>query len=975
MGQCTSKPKAVSANPDPLKREAKKPKIESSPVRAEKDKPLQESAGKKVDVFRPKESAVPTPPSVGNDHYAPPSPGPKYATDNSYEVSLSDGPSKPPINVLDRSINGSCHSISGSRHKMSTSGSIIGLDEMINNRSTGTLAANVVHMEVPYGKPIEEVYEGVHTGQVLGSGIAGVVRKVKHTSTGVQYAVKAIELCNVDNEASLQQLREEIFIMCQLDHPNVVRLEEVYESHQQIYLVQELCLGGELFDRLDEQPDYHYTEQQCASLVRQMLCSLRYIHSKGIIHRDLKLENFLFSSADNDSELKMIDFGLSKHFEVGEAQRDAVGTPYTVAPEVIRGNYDEGCDVWAIGVITYLLLCGDPPFGGCGGPETLIQVRNNILRGSFAFEPSDIWDTVSDEAKDFIRHLLQVNPQKRPCAEEAQNHSWMTKMLTTGGQSKAGHQLNAKVVKSLVAFKEYSDMRKLLCEVLSFTMLPDQLKNLRSEFEKLDVDGSGEITLSSLKKVLMQNASVGSLGAFTEEEVEDIFDSMRVGKKETTIHWHEFIAAGLSQCAVDDRNLRIAFDRLDCDHKGYISLENITDLMGNDVTADSVQAMFAESLTACKSRQERITYEDFLLLMKGQTKEQQSPIVTSKTADTIPDLYLLPPRARSHSSEPDEGFNFKTFETVAQKGLTVTSEYENEMEDTNIGLSMDDDDDDEIKPLTPIPTFLTAAIRRRAKSYDESEDGTSSENLLEGFKKMRKPLDADINRALLLPERKKSMSENKIEEDKSILVANREMYRTHRMMRLAVIEASKQFEDSQKRRTMQAIAKESNIPFTAGLVMRRGFDANTSSESVRTEMMKQDLNRRQVVDRATRKGGRSRRKKTVSDMSAMMGPIMAQQENLRGSGLATIGAGSTKQNPLKKISLLDQQTIFEEVVGSGSMSPSNLTSSRSDNKFEVRRHSDKSQDTGSDPEAMIPLKEDTSIDIKELAKEFRKHMI
>ena len=104
--------------------------------------------------------------------------------------------------------------------------------------------------------------------------------------------------------------------MCQLDHPNIVRLEEVYESHSEIYLVQELCLGGELFDRLDEQPDYHYTEAQCARLVKQMLCSVRYIHSKGIIHRDLKLENFLFSDTGAESELKMIDFGLSKVSEL-----------------------------------------------------------------------------------------------------------------------------------------------------------------------------------------------------------------------------------------------------------------------------------------------------------------------------------------------------------------------------------------------------------------------------------------------------------------------------------------------------------------------------------------------------------------------------------------------------------------------------------------------------------------------------------
>ena len=165
---------------------------------------------------------------------------------------------------------------------------------------------------MPFGKPIEEVYNGVHDGPVLGSGISGLVRLVTHKATGLKYAVKCLDLGLVDTEEGLQQLREEIYIMCQLDHPNIVRFEEVYESHSEIYLVQELCLGGELFDRLDEQPDYHYTEAQCARLVKQMLCSVRYIHSKGIIHRDLKLENFLFSDTGPDSELKMIDFGLSK---------------------------------------------------------------------------------------------------------------------------------------------------------------------------------------------------------------------------------------------------------------------------------------------------------------------------------------------------------------------------------------------------------------------------------------------------------------------------------------------------------------------------------------------------------------------------------------------------------------------------------------------------------------------------------------
>lgn len=454
--------------------------------------------------------------------------------------------------------------------------------------------------QVPFGKPIEEVYDGVHDGPILGSGISGLVRLITHKSTGVKYAVKCLDLGLVETEEGLQQLREEIYIMCQLDHPNIVRLEEVYESHSEIYLVQELCLGGELFDRLDEQPDYHYTEAQCARLVKQMLCSVRYIHSKGIIHRDLKLENFLFSNTSADSELKMIDFGLSKHFKFGEVQHEAVGTPYTVAPEVIRGCYDERCDVWAIGVITFLLLSGDPPFGGCGGPESLMQVRENILRGKFEFEPEEVWEHVSQEAQNFIEALLVTDPNRRPTAREVQKTTWL-RQWASRERKHEDPKLNPNVVKSLVNFKEYcelikfvwwcrdakgsplsarifvyipcslfahialcvsfcillADMRKLLCEVLSFTLLPDQIQDLRREFEKMDTDGSGEISLAGLKHVLMENAGAGSLGALTEEEVEDIFNAMRVRKTETRIHWHEvrnnidvLIAFGMVMCSI-----------------------------------------------------------------------------------------------------------------------------------------------------------------------------------------------------------------------------------------------------------------------------------------------------------------------------------------------------------------------------------------------------------------------------------------
>jgi calcium-dependent protein kinase len=284
-----------------------------------------------------------------------------------------------------------------------------------------------------------------------------------------------------------------------------------------------------------------------------------------IIIRDLKLENFLFSSSKPESELKMIDFGLSKHFEIGQHLSDQVGTPYTVAPEIIRGDYDEKCDMWALGVITYLLLSGETPFGGLDG-ESLLLVKANIMRAKVVFHPQDVWENVSDEGKCFVKTLLNPDPKRRPTAKAMQRDPWI--QVWAKKDAKQEDKLSAKTVSALITFKESSDMQKLLSEVLSFTLLPEQIEELREEFEKVDTEGSGEISLTAMKEVLLENAEAGALGALTEQEIEDIFNSIRMRKTEPTIRWHEFLAAGLSQARVDDRNLRLAFDRLDTQRKG-----------------------------------------------------------------------------------------------------------------------------------------------------------------------------------------------------------------------------------------------------------------------------------------------------------------------------------------------------------------------------------------------------------------------
>lgn len=308
------------------------------------------------------------------------------------------------------------------------------------------------------------------------------------------------------------------------------------------------------------------------------------------------------------------DFGLSKHFHRAEMLHETVGTPYTVAPEVIKGNYDEKCDIWAIGVIAFMMLSGETPFGGCGDGVPLPMLRENILNCRYKFEPANVWDAVSPEARDFVQKMLALNPVTRPTAEQALRHPWIR---TYHEQTTEGATLSTRVVEDLLGFKDLPVMKRFMLEVVSFATRPEQIRELRIEFEKMDKDGLGEISLDCMAEVLRRGSS-GSQKPLSEAQIRDIFDAMKVGKAESRVHWHEFVAACLRECCVDEQNLKIAFDRLDQDHSGFITFNDVIEIVARDAAEDedALRGAWEESVKEYHCKKSSFSFEDFCHLVR-----------------------------------------------------------------------------------------------------------------------------------------------------------------------------------------------------------------------------------------------------------------------------------------------------------------------------------------------------------------------
>jgi len=254
----------------------------------------------------------------------------------------------------------------------------------------------------------------------LGSGKFGLVKLGIHKKTGQKVAIKIMKKSTMDS-SDLELVRTEIEILKICQHPNIVRLYNVFENADYLYIIMEYCYGGDLFSYLENR-HFRLTEKRASTIIHQMATAVYYMHSFGVVHRDLKPENVLMASSDEDSDIRILDFGLSKILGPYEKCDEPYGTLTYCAPEIIVDEpYSKPVDLWSLGVMTYLMVSGKLPFNS----EDENEIARQVVYDEPNYTRNPIWKTISAECLDFIKRLLDKDQNKRMTIKEVLEHKWI----------------------------------------------------------------------------------------------------------------------------------------------------------------------------------------------------------------------------------------------------------------------------------------------------------------------------------------------------------------------------------------------------------------------------------------------------------------------------------------------------------------------------------------------------------------------
>ncbi|KAF5751619.1 Calcium-dependent protein kinase 17 [Tripterygium wilfordii] len=406
------------------------------------------------------------------------------------------------------------------------------------------------------GRPMEDVKSIYSIGKELGRGQFGVTHLCTNKSTGEQLACKTIAKRKLANKEDIEDVRREVQIMHHLTgQPNIVELKGAYEDKHSVHLVMELCAGGELFDRIIAKG--HYTERAAASLLRTIVQIVHTCHSMGVIHRDLKPENFLLLNKDENSPLKATDFGLSVFYK----------------------------------------------------PESEHGIFNAILRGQVDFT-SDPWPSISPQAKDLVRKMLNSDPKMRLTAQQVLTHPW----IKEDGEA-PDTPLDNAVLSRLKQFKAMNQFKKVALRVIAGCLSEEEIMGLKEMFKGIDTDNSGTITLEELKQGLAKQGT-----KLSESEVKQLMEAADADGN-GTIDYDEFITATMHLNRMDrEEHLYTAFQHFDKDNSGYITTEELEQALHEFGMHDGrdINEILSE---VDNDNDGRINYDEFVAMMRKGTQE------------------------------------------------------------------------------------------------------------------------------------------------------------------------------------------------------------------------------------------------------------------------------------------------------------------------------------------------------------------
>ena len=440
----------------------------------------------------------------------------------------------------------------------------------------------------------------------IGHGSFGDVFLAYNIYTKVKVAIKKIFKSNEDL-LSDGEIMDEIEILKCLNHPDIVKIIEFYGTEEAYYIVNEFCPWGELYNKANGQ----MSETQISVIFRQILSGLSYLHSKNIVHRDLKLENILISdkeyieaTKEEYFDVKIIDFGNARIFNNNNLNKPIVGSIYYIAPEVFNKKYNMECDLWSAGVILYMLITGCPPFDGEDNKKIMEKIKIGI------FDKNNInYKNASFEVKDLISKLLVIEPNKRLTANQALQHPWLNKTKSNILYYNISKDEILKCIQNILSYNIKSRYEEIVLAYIVHN-LPQQkeIKTIIKLFKIINKKGDGKLDKKELKYGLLNFVSDNYL-----KNLDEIFNLLD-GEKRGYIEYEEFLRAGLDRKQIlTEENLKYAFNFFDKENNGYITKDRMKIFFVKPIIDEELYNRTFDEID--KNKDGKIDYQEFKDMM------------------------------------------------------------------------------------------------------------------------------------------------------------------------------------------------------------------------------------------------------------------------------------------------------------------------------------------------------------------------